>query len=182
MTIRPLAAFAGSLVLLAGTAACTTMSDTHGMAGDTIGTASLAFANGSPAGTAMLMRSGDGYSIMVQARGLTPGAHGFHLHTTGRCDAPDFTSAGGHLNPGGRSHGRLSAQGPHLGDLTNLQVGSDGTVTATIEIPNGRADALAQIFDADGTAVMIHAGPDDYRSDPAGDAGSRVSCGVLVRS
>ena len=182
MTIRPFAAFAGSLFLLAGTAACTTMSDSGAMAGDTVGTANLSLANGSPAGTAMLMRSGDGYSMMVQARGLTPGAHGFHLHTPGRCGAPDFTSAGGHLNPGDRSHGRLSAQGPHLGDLTNLQVSSDGTVTATVEVPNVRADALAQIFDADGTAVMIHAGPDDYRSDPAGDAGSRVACGVLVRS
>lgn len=182
MTKNPLAALAGSLALLAGTAACTTMSDTDGMAGETLGTANLSLANGSSAGTAMLMRSGDGYSMMVQARGLTPGAHGFHLHTTGRCDAPDFTSAGGHLNPGDRSHGRLSAQGPHLGDMTNLQVGADGMVTATVEVPDVRADALAQIFDADGTAVMIHSGPDDYRTNPSGDAGSRVACGVLQRS
>ena len=182
MTRRPLTAIAGSLCLLAGTAACTTMSDAGGMAGETLGTANLALADGSSAGTAMLMRSGDGYSIMVQARGLTPGAHGFHLHTTGRCDAPDFTSAGGHLNPGDRTHGRLSANGPHLGDLTNLQVGSDGMVTATVEVPDVRDDALAQIFDADGTAVMIHSGPDDYRTDPTGNAGSRVACGVLVRS
>ena len=182
MTRRPLAAMAGSLCLLAGTAACSTMSDTDGMAGETLGTADLALADGSSAGTAMLMRSGNGYSMMVRARGLTPGTHGFHLHTTGRCEAPDFTSAGGHLNPGNRTHGRLSANGPHLGDLTNLQVGSDGMVTATVEVPDVRDDALAQIFDADGTAVMIHSGPDDYRTDPTGNAGSREACGVLVRS
>lgn len=182
MTLKPLAAAAASLALLAGTSACTTMMDNGDMASETVGTASLRLANGASAGTAMLMRDGDGYAVMVRAMGLQPGAKGFHLHTTGRCDAPDFTSAGGHLNPGDRDHGRLSPGGPHLGDMTNLQVGTDGMVTATVEVPDVRTDALAQIFDADGTAVMIHSGPDDYRTNPSGDAGSRVACGVLVRS
>ncbi|MCH2487273.1 MAG: superoxide dismutase family protein [Erythrobacter sp.] len=169
-------------MLLAGTSACTTLSETVGMSDETVGTADLRLANGASAGTATLMRDGDDFTMAVRAMGLQPGAKGFHLHTTGRCDAPDFTSAGGHLNPGDRSHGRLDPQGPHLGDMTNLQVGADGMVTATVEVPDVRDDTLTQIFDADGTAVMIHSGPDDYRTDPSGDAGSRVACGVLVRS
>ena len=182
MTLKPLIALSGSLALLAGTAACTTMSDGNEMVGETLGVANLMLANGASAGTATLMRDGDDFAVAIRGMGLQPGAKGFHLHTTGRCEAPDFTSAGGHLNPGNRSHGRLDPQGPHLGDMTNLQVGADGMVTATVEVPDVRNDTLAQIFDADGTAVMIHSGPDDYRTDPSGDAGSREACGVLVRS
>ena len=149
MTLKPFLALSGSLTLLAGTAACTTMSDGTEMAGETLGVANLMLANGASAGTATLMRDGDDYAVAIRGMGLQPGAKGFHLHTTGRCDAPDFTSAGGHLNPGNRSHGRLDTQGPHLGDMTNLQVGADGMVTATVEVPDVRNDALAQIFDAD---------------------------------
>ena len=149
---------------------------------DRAGAATLYYANGTPAGTAQLVGSGDALSITVAVSGMTAGPHGFHLHQTGTCTAPDFKSAGGHLNPYGKSHGHMSADGSHLGDLPNLTVKSDGVGTASAQIGTGREEILRQVFDADGTAVVIHAGPDDYISDPAGDAGSRIACGVLKRS
>lgn len=166
---------AAGAALLAG---CTTLSD---VPTSRVGQATLSFANGLPAGTAQLLRDGSGLRIAVAATGMTPGAHGFHLHTTGRCEAPGFTSAGGHLNPDGRKHGSQAPGGAHLGDLPNLQIGASGSGGATEAVAGGEA-ALAAIFDADGTAVVIHADPDDYVTDPAGNAGDRIACGVLRRS
>ena len=166
---------ASGAVMLAG---CTTLAD---VPTDRVGQATLSFANGLPAGTAQLLRDGSGLRIAVVATGLTPGAHGFHLHTTGRCEAPGFTSAGGHLNPDGRKHGAQAPGGAHLGDLPNLQVSASGSATATEAVAGGDA-ALAPIFDGDGTAVIIHAARDDYVTDPTGNAGDRVACGVLRRT
>ena len=148
---------------------------------DAVGGARLSFANGSPAGTATLLSDAQGLRIVVNASGLAPGAHGFHLHTTGRCEAPGFASAGGHLNPDSRKHGTLATAGAHLGDLPNLEIGASGSGRGTEAVSGGRG-ALGAIFDGDGTAVVIHAQPDDYRSDPTGNAGDRVACGVLSRT
>jgi Cu-Zn family superoxide dismutase len=158
--------------------ACTTIGD---LPADREGSAQLRFANGLPAGTAQLYVSGGELRISGAFAGLTPGEHGFHLHTTGKCEAPGFTSAGGHLNPAGNEHGLNNPAGSHLGDLPNLEIASNGTGSITATISDDPDQALAAIFDADGAAVMIHAGADDYVSDPAGDAGSRVACGVLSR-
>ncbi|MGI8942621.1 MAG: superoxide dismutase family protein [Qipengyuania sp.] len=158
--------------------ACATYSD---LPTDRAGQASLTYANGLPAGTAQLLETGDGLELAVAVTGMSPGAHGFHLHETGRCEAPGFTSAGGHLNPHGKSHGSRSPMGSHLGDLPNLQVGANGSATARVLIDEADEHTLGHIFDADGTAVVIHAGADDYRTDPAGDAGPRLACGVLRR-
>ena len=114
--------------------------------------------------------------------GLSPGAHGVHLHTTGSCTAPDFASAGAHLNPGGHQHGTSNPAGPHLGDLPNITVGSAGTGTVSATLSGTREDVLARLFDADGTAVVVHANADDYRTDPSGNSGGRIACGVLTRS
>ncbi|WP_375291644.1 superoxide dismutase family protein [Qipengyuania sp.] len=156
--------------------ACTTMAD---VPTERVGQATLSYANGMPAGTAQLMRSGEGLSMAVAVTGMSPGTHAFHLHTTGKCEGPDFTSAGGHLNPYDKKHGTLDPMGPHLGDMQNLEVNSSGAATATVDIPGERAGALQEIFDADGTAVVIHAGADDYRTDPSGAAGSRIACGIM---
>ncbi|MXP48061.1 superoxide dismutase family protein [Altererythrobacter luteolus] len=157
-------------------------SDTPANQPQLIGTGILQLADGASAGTIELLRSGNAITAQITANGLSEGKHGFHLHTTGACDAPDFKSAGGHLNPGGATHGKLSEGGSHLGDLPNLEVAADGTATATIAL-EGEADQIVpSIFDADGTATVIHAGPDDYRSDPAGDAGARVACAVISAS
>ena len=144
-----------------------------------VGSATLAFGNGLPAGTVQLLSDGETVTMGVAATGLEPGAHGFHLHTTGKCESPGFQSAGGHLNPAGREHGSENPSGKHLGDLPNLVANDAGRATAQYDLPGSASSILEDIFDADGTAVVIHAGPDDYRSDPAGDAGSRVACGVI---
>tara|TARA_A100001391_G_scaffold192981_1_gene167723 strand:+ start:552 stop:1079 length:528 start_codon:yes stop_codon:yes gene_type:complete len=159
--------------------ACATV---ESLPNDRVGETTLRFANGLPAGTVQLLRAGQTLTVAVAAVGMAEGDHGFHLHTTGRCTAPDFKSAGGHLNPRGATHGKLSPGGKHLGDMPNLAIGANGTGSAEIVL-QGNADAiLDDIFDSDGTAVVVHAGADDYRTDPTGRAGARVACGVLKRA
>lgn len=143
------------------------------------GQATLYYANGAPAGSVQLLESGNRLRVTAAVAGAPEGVHGFHLHQTGSCERPAFTSAGGHLNPAGKNHGTLDPDGAHLGDLPNLIVSSDGTGTIDTMLGGGRDDALAAIFDADGTAVVLHAGADDYSTDPSGDAGSRIACGVV---
>ena len=139
----------------------------------------LANSDGKGIGTVALEQTGDALSLTITVNGLGPGERAFHLHTTGQCDAPDFTSAGGHLNPFGKAHGELNANGKHLGDFPNLVVIAGDPLIRTISL-DGKAEELKPIlFDEDGTAAMIHAGPDDYISDPAGKAGPRIACGVL---
>jgi Cu-Zn family superoxide dismutase len=147
-----------------------------------LGLAEISLADGSSSGTAELQADGESLSLSVEVSGLEPGQRGFHLHTIGLCEGPDFKSAGGHLNPFAKTHGSQSAGGKHLGDLPNIQVDTDGTASVTLLIDTPRSEALPHIFDEDGTAVMIHAGPDDLSSDPAGAAGPRVACGVMVAS
>ncbi|MCP9221701.1 superoxide dismutase family protein [Erythrobacter sp. LQ02-29] len=147
-----------------------------------LASAKLVSTVGSPVGTVQLMGSGNTITVALVATGLTPGMHGFHLHQTGSCTPPDFTSAGGHLNPYDRQHGLENPAGPHLGDMPNLEVGPSGTVSTTVDLRGMQTELMKILFDADGTAVVIHSGADDYRTDPAGDAGSRVACGVLERA
>jgi Cu-Zn family superoxide dismutase len=134
-----------------------------------------------PAGTAVLTAAGDLLTITVAAIDLPEGPHGLHLHSTGKCEAPGFTSAGAHLNPGGHQHGSANPQGSHLGDLPNLTADRNGAGTVRAELKGSRAEVEALLFDADGTAVVIHAAPDDYRTDPTGNSGARIACGVLSR-
>ena len=169
----PCLAIAGAL------GACQTMTTETA---DTIATTQLRTTAGAPAGMANVYATGDVVTVSVALQGLEPGVHAVHLHTTGDCSAADFTSAGGHLNPTGREHGKENPAGQHLGDLPNATIGSAGTGTVSASLPVTRAEAIATMFDADGTAVVVHAGADDYRTDPAGDAGSRVACGVLAAS
>ena len=147
-----------------------------------LGQATLQLASGLPGGTAQLLTSGTQVTISIAVVGLTPGVHGLHLHTTGSCTAPDFASAGAHLNPGGHQHGTSNPAGPHLGDLPNVTVGSNGTGTVSATLPGTRDEVLAQLFDTDGTAVVVHANADDYRTDPSGNSGGRIACGVLTRT
>ncbi|MBO6767076.1 MAG: superoxide dismutase family protein [Erythrobacter sp.] len=159
-------------------AACSTISE---LPTDRVAETTLRFANGLPAGTVQLLSNGQTVSVAVAAVGMSPGEHGFHLHTTGKCNAPDFKSAGGHLNPGNASHGSLSPGGKHLGDMPNLTIGPNGSGSAEFVLEGNATSVLDSVFDEDGTAVVVHAGPDDYRTDPAGNAGPRIACGVLER-
>ncbi|MEP5936938.1 MAG: superoxide dismutase family protein [Erythrobacter sp.] len=134
---------------------------------------------GQTLGTVTLKSESGLVVLAVELRGVAPGDKAFHLHTTGLCEAPGFTSAGGHLNPAGNTHGSLSIGGKHLGDLPNLEIGESGTVLTRIGIDRSRDEILKAMRDSDGTAVVMHAGPDDYVSDPAGAAGPRIACGVF---
>ena len=120
----------------------------------------------------------EGVLISFDVAGLTPGWHGLHIHTTGNCDdhADHFKMAGGHLAGKDEKHGFMNADGPHKGDLPNIWVHADGT--AKVEFFGEDLD-LADLMDTDGSAVMIHAGPDDYKTDPSGDSGDRLACGVI---
>ncbi|PYI53510.1 superoxide dismutase family protein [Paenibacillus flagellatus] len=138
-------------------------------------------AEGKTIGTAELTQERGGVRVRVEASGLSPGAHGFHIHETGRCDAPDFKTAGAHLNPEGKKHGLHNPQGPHAGDMPNLQVGSDGKgkadwVAPGVTLAIGKPNSLLK---EGGTAIVIHEQADDDRTDPAGNAGARIACGVI---
>lgn len=171
---------AAIFTLSLGTAGCAATG--AGSAGEATATADLRDAQGRTVATATLVQDGGEVDITMNATNLPPGPHGFHLHETGTCTPPDFTSAGGHFAPQSRQHGFENPAGPHAGDLPNLDVAADGTARVTIE--NERVTLTggpASLFDADGTALVVHAGPDDYRTDPSGDSGARIACGVIVR-
>lgn len=144
-----------------------------------IAVALLSTASGASAGRATASESPAGLRVTVEAVGVSAGPHGVHIHTTGRCDAPDFTTAGGHWNPLGTKHGSMNPAGPHEGDLPNLVIGNDGRGTLAVTIPGG---TLAGLLDADGAAMVIHAGQDDLVTDPSGNSGARIACGVFTVS
>ena len=127
-----------------------------------------------------MTQEGTSVRVRVQSSRLPAGTHGTHLHAVGRCEPPGFTTAGPHLNPTGRQHGTRNPQGPHLGDLPNLTVAGDGTGTLEATIAGSLTPGQAPIFDADGTALVIHATADDMVSDPAGNSGARIACAVIA--
>ena len=143
-------------------------------------TAVVRDASGRDLGTLTLTESTGGIAISGSLVGLAPGEHGIHLHMMGRCDAPSFESAGEHWNPTNRQHGTQNPEGPHLGDLPNVTAGPDSTAAVNVSATTGGSlRGTNMLLDSDGAAVVIHAAPDDYRSDPAGGSGSRVACGVV---
>lgn len=135
-------------------------------------------AEGRELGTVTLLEIGD-IAVSGRLEGLTPGEHAVHLHSTGRCDPPAFESAGSHWNPSGRQHGSANPQGPHAGDLPNITVGADGIGMVEGTAADGSLFGEDPLLDADGAALIVHAGRDDYSSQPAGDPGAPVACGVV---
>ncbi len=137
-------------------------------------------ASGSLRATGTLQQRADGIAVHIVAHGMKPGSYGVHVHAVGQCAGPAFASAGGHWNPTGKQHGRDNPMGMHEGDLPNLVIGSDGTGTLDAVIAGGKlTDGPAALLDADGGAVVIHAAADDYKTDPSGNSGPRVACGVV---
>lgn len=137
---------------------------------------------GEEIGNAVLEEGKEGVSISLLVRDLSPGFHGFHIHAVGKCEPPDFTSAGAHFNPHGKEHGLKNPKGAHAGDLDNLFVGNDGTARGEWLVKGvtlGSGDH--SLFHPDGTALVIHANPDDEVTDPIGNAGTRIACGVIER-
>ena len=139
--------------------------------------AALKTAAGADAGKAVAQEADGGLRVTVEVGGISPGAHGAHVHTTGKCDAPEVTTAGGHWNPTARKHGLENPEGPHAGDMPNLTVGADGRGTLTFMLPAGTYEGL---LDEDGAAFVVHAGADDLKTDPSGNSGGRIACGVFA--
>lgn len=146
--------------------------------GSTRAVAMLRTADGAAAGSATATAAGEQVVVALQVQGLPPGEHGVHVHTTGRCDGPTFESAGGHWNPTDATHGLEDPAGQHAGDMPNLTVGADGAGTLEYRLVGGSFDGL---LDADGSAFVVHASADDQRSDPSGNSGDRIACGVFER-
>lgn len=171
-----------AVMLLVGASLMTLPAQAQGT--PTGATAALKDAQGTVVGTATLTEGAGGVHLQVQVQGFTgaaAGEHGIHIHAVGVCEAPGFTTAGGHFNPAAKKHGLQSAEGAHGGDLPNLvlDAAGSGSYQATNDRVTLAAGAANSIFDADGSAIVIHAGPDDNVSDPAGNSGGRIACGVL---
>lgn len=163
--------------LLAGCAGLTTPS------GPVTARAEMRNAAGETLGTAQLTQIGRVVRVVMELQGMPPGAKAVHIHEVGRCDPPGFTTAGNHFNPEGKQHGALNPRGPHGGDLPNITIDANGTgrleaASELLTLLPGRAS----VFDDDGSALVVHAAPDDFRTDPTGNAGPRLLCGVIVRS
>ncbi len=139
--------------------------------------AMLMTADGTEVGTATASAEGDSVSIRIEGADMPPGEHGVHVHTTGLCEGPAFTSAGGHWNPAGATHGLEDPAGQHAGDMPNLEIAEDGTGSLTYTLAGGAT--FEGLMDADGSAFLIHAMPDDQVTDPSGDSGDRIACGVF---
>lgn len=136
---------------------------------------------GKRAGEARLLPTPEGVEMTVEASDLKPGTHAIHFHETGKCETPDFKSAGGHFNPFSKEHGLKNPKGAHAGDLQNIIVEENGSLQTTllakhVTLAKAKKNSL---LDKDGSAIIIHSGADDGKSQPSGDAGERVLCGEI---
>lgn len=139
--------------------------------------------SGKKVGEATLTEAKNGVQIKLTAQGLSPGRHGFHIHEIGKCEVPDFKTAGAHFNPFKREHGFKNTKGPHAGDLPNLEVAPNEKVdteifASLVTLQEGKPNSL---LDMDGSALVIHDKVDDYTTDPSGNSGDRIVCGVITK-
>jgi Cu-Zn family superoxide dismutase len=179
MAQRPTLALLTVLLLAPGLAARAAAPGDGGLPASVVAT--LKDRQGRSVGTVTVTETPHGLLVRGTVEGLPPGAHAIHFHETGKCEPP-FASAGGHFNPAQKAHGVLSPGGPHAGDLPNLMVPASGKLDFEIFAPGlSLSTGSAAVLDADGTAVVVHAKADDHVSQPAGDSGDRIACGVLAR-
>jgi Cu-Zn family superoxide dismutase len=171
--IRPSTAIVIVAFAAFGMGACSSLASSPTVVANAARIVPLLAADGSSRGSVTVQEASGGSTLTIQASGLPAGTHGLHLHDKGLCAGPAFASAGGHWNPTGRKHGRDNPAGAHLGDLPNLQIDASGSGTASFTLAPGLADA-------DGTALVVHAKADDYRTDPSGNSGDRIACAVIA--
>jgi superoxide dismutase, Cu-Zn family len=182
MDRQVISAIASALLVGGGVNACTATMDAPDSAqapaagGGPIAYADIRDKDGAARGRATARPMGDGVHVSAALENVAPGTYAFHVHSTGTCTPPDFTSAGPHWNPDGKQHGKDNPAGPHKGDLPNVTIGADGRGSVSSHIGGV---TMAGLMDADGAAVILHAGVDDYRTDPTGNAGGRAACGVF---
>jgi Cu-Zn family superoxide dismutase len=162
-------------LMLAG---CATMEDKAPLSGG----ATLKDKDGKQIGVATLIQQPDGVRIAITGYRLPPGVHGLHIHAVGQCQPPEFTTAGAHFNPMGKKHGTQNPEGAHAGDLPNLDVAANGEggvdiVSKAVTLGAGPTS----LFGDNGTSIVIHTGPDDMKTDPTGNSGGRIACGVITR-
>lgn len=168
--------------LLAVAAGCLISFQANAQTGSTTAKSALKDAAGKDVGRVELVQMPTGVLLKLSLKGFPTGERAFHIHAVGKCEPP-FTSAGPHFNPGNKKHGLEAADGAHAGDMPNLHIPASGELV--IEIANPMISLIMDrpnsVFDADGSAIVIHAAADDYKSDPAGNAGDRIACGVIVQ-
>ncbi len=174
--MRRLLAIGGVVVLLAGCAS--TMADKEPLSAE----AALKDKDGKDVGRATLIETGEGVRIAVTGYRMPPGTHGLHIHAVGSCQPPDFASAGAHFNPANKKHGSLNPEGPHAGDLPNLVVAASGeggldSTTKAVTLSPGPLSLLGP----GGTSLVVHADADDLKTDPSGNSGARIACGVITK-
>jgi len=151
--------------------------------GPKVARAELKDAQGKAVATAKLKQLKNGVRISLAATGLPAGVHAFHIHAVGKCEAPDFKSAGGHFNPESKKHGLKNPEGPHAGDMPNFTVGADGKGKTTyVDTRVTLGEGANSLFHEGGTAIVIHEKADDDMTDPTGNAGNRIACGVVEKA
>lgn len=144
--------------------------------------ADIVSASGDKIGTATFVPSAGGVRVDVNVSQLPPGTHAIHIHAVGKCEGPEFKTAGGHFNPANKKHGRDNPAGPHNGDLPNIEVGPDGKATTSLLDTNVTlSEGPNSLFQDGGTSIVIHAMQDDYKTDPSGNSGARIACGVIQK-